>query len=522
LLGQDDTIAIIAEPFPGLPLVPVASQDRPEFADQIVALDGDPLSAADRFSRGRGIDGAIVTAATKSHEPIQQAARMCRKRGRIVLVGVTGMELSREEFYKKELSFQVSCSYGPGRHDPSYEDKGYDYPIGYVRWTEQRNFEAVLDAMADGRLQVEPLVSHRFGLEDAGEAYDVVATRQPSLGLLFEYPTAKGNSADGLRTRRVVIGRDRVEDRSTTSPGVAFVGSGGYATGALMPAFKAAGARLVSVVSSTGISAMHAGRRFGFREATTDAAMALDDPAVQALVIATRHDSHAELVLESLRAGKAIFVEKPLCLTLEELVTIEATYARSAHPLVMIGFNRRFAPQVRRIKALLESSGPKSFVMTVNAGAVALDHWTQDREVGGGRIIGEACHFIDLLRFLAGFPIVDQGRVAMSSRSGDTQTIHLRFQDGSIGTVHYFANGTRAFPKERLEVFSDGRVLQLDNFRKLRAFGWPGFTRMNLWRQDKGQRACATAFLDAVRSGGPSPIPFDEIVEVSRTAIALA
>jgi predicted dehydrogenase len=229
------------------------------------------------------------------------------------------------------------------------------------------------------------------------------------------------------------------------------------------------------------------------------------------------------LVTRALDAGKRVFVEKPLCLTLDELARIESAHERAPQPLLMVGFNRRFAPQVRKMKSLLDQTyGPKSFVMTVNAGAIPADHWTQDRAAGGGRIVGEACHFIDLLRFLAGSPIVSHGRVDMESATSDTLTLHLRFADGSIGAVHYFANGSKAFPKERLEVFTQGRVLQLDNFRRLTGFGWPKFTRMNLWQQDKGQRACAAAFLDAIRTGAPSPIPFDEIVEVTRTTIALA
>ena len=487
----------------------------------------DPIGAADRFSRGRGVDAVIVTAATRSSEPMHQAALMCRKRGRIVLVGVTGLELSRDDFFKKELSFQVSCSYGPGRYDQNYEEKGQDYPIGYVRWTEQRNFEAVLDTLADGRLRAEPLVSHRFALEQAEAAYGVVAGSEPSMGILLEYPTAATRPDAIVRASRVALARENGDARSSDSPGVAFIGSGNYATGALIPAFKRAGARLVTVASSAGVTAVHAGRKYGFRDASTDARTILADPSVDAVVITTRHDSHARFVVQALEAGKHVFVEKPLCLTLDELAGIESAYARArAHgrrqPILMVGFNRRFAPQVRKMKALLSEFGaPKSFVMTVNAGAIPSDHWTQDPAIGGGRIVGEACHFVDLLRFLAASPIVSQRRDAMDTSTGDTVTLQLGFADGSIGTVHYFANGSKAFPKERLEVFAQGRVLQLDNFKKLRAFGWPGFTRMNLWQQDKGQRACAAAFLDAIRAGEPSPIAFDDIVDVTRSTIAL-
>lgn len=499
------------------------------FGAEVVNLGAgeDPVQTAERFSRGRGVDAVLVTAATKSSEPMHQAALMCRKRGRIVLVGVTGLELSRDDFFKKELTFQVSASYGPGRYDPDYEEKGQDYPVGFVRWTEQRNFEAVLDMLADGRLDVKSLISHRFSLEQTEAAYAVVGGSEPSMGILLEYPT-RVEKADAVvrepTVRFVPQPLSRAEGRAAA---VAFVGSGNYATGVLIPAFKAAGAHLASVASSAGVSGVHAGKKYGFDETTTETAALFTDPKVDALVITTRHNSHAGFVLQALAAGKHVFVEKPMCLTLGELDQIEATHARLAEqgqaPVVMVGFNRRFAPQVQKIKALLAGvSGAKSFVMTVNAGAIPADHWTQDMEVGGGRIIGEGCHFIDLLRFLAASPIVAQSRSAMDSVTGDSVTLQLGFADGSIGTVHYFANGCKAFPKERLEIFAAGRVLQLDNFRKLKGYAWPGFKSMNLWSQDKGQKACAAAFVNAIQEGGGAPIPFSEIVEASRVSILLA
>jgi predicted dehydrogenase/NADPH:quinone reductase-like Zn-dependent oxidoreductase len=499
------------------------------FGAEVVNLGAgeDPVQAAERFSRGRGVDAVLVTAATKSSEPMHQAALMCRKRGRIVLVGVTGLELSRDDFFKKELTFQVSASYGPGRYDPDYEEKGQDYPVGFVRWTEQRNFEAVLDMLADGRLDVQPLISHRFGLEQTEAAYAVVGGSEPSMGILLEYPTRPEKADSVVREPTVRMAPQAVSRPVATDPAVAFVGSGNYATGVLIPAFKAAGAHLASVASSAGVSGVHAARKYGFDETTTDTDSLFADPKVDALVITTRHNSHAGFVLQALAAGKHVFVEKPICLTLAELDEIEAAHARLEEqgkaPLVMVGFNRRFAPQVQKIKSLLAGvNGPKSFVMTVNAGAIPADHWTQDMEVGGGRIVGEGCHFIDLLRFLAGSPIVAHSRLAMDSATGDTVTLQLGFADGSIGTVHYFANGCKAFPKERLEVFAAGRVLQLDNFRKLKAYAWPGFKRMNLWSQDKGQKACAAAFVKAIADGGMAPIPFAEIVEASRVSILLA
>lgn len=513
----------------GIDLDPAKLEKAKSFGAEIVSLGAgeDPLQAAERFSRGRGVDAVIVTAATKSSEPIHQAALMCRKRGRIVLVGVTGLELSRDDFYKKELTFQVSASYGPGRYDPDYEEKGHDYPIGFVRWTAQRNFEAVLDMMAEGRLDMTLLISHRFTLDQVDAAYAVVGGSEPSMGIILLYPTPADKPDAEMRGSTVRLKTTPPLEASGRAPSVAFIGSGNYALGVLMPAFKAAGVRLKSVASSTGVSGIHAGKKYGFEEATTDTTALFSDPQLDALVITTRHDSHARFVLHALQAGKHVFVEKPLCLTLKELDEIVATYARLSDqgtaPLVMVGFNRRFAPQVQRIKSLLAGvSGPKAFVMTVNAGAIPADHWVQSKEVGGGRIIGEACHFIDLLRYLAGSRIVAQTRMAMDSANGDTVTLQLGFADGSIGTVHYFANGCKDFPKERLEVFAAGRVLQLDNFRRLRGYAWPGFKKMNLWRQDKGQKACVAAFINAIRSGGQAPIPFEEIVETTRVSILLA
>jgi predicted dehydrogenase/NADPH:quinone reductase-like Zn-dependent oxidoreductase len=484
----------------------------------------DPVAAAQRFSRGRGVDAVIVTAATKSNEPMHQAALMCRQRGRIVLVGVAGLELSRDDFFKKELTFQVSCSYGPGRYDPKYEEGGQDYPAGFVRWTEQRNFEAVLDMMADGRLDVGPLISHRYQIANAADAYALISGDAPSLGVLLEYPAEAVLNPRAARTITMPPQSAGVIGEATGR--VAFVGSGNYSTAVLIPAFKSAGARLVAVASSAGVTGLHAARKFGFETTTTDTDSLFARQDVDALVVTTRHDSHARFVIKALEAGKHVFVEKPVCLTLEELSSIEAAYATASRtgraPVLMVGFNRRFAPQVRKMKELLAgTSGPKAFVMTVNAGAIPADHWTQDPEIGGGRIIGEGCHFIDLLRFLAASPIARAHRTTMAGGSGDTTTIELGFADGSIGTVHYFANGSKAFPKERLEVFAQGRVLQLDNFRKLHGFGWPGFSSMNLWRQDKGQNDCAAAFLHAVR-GGATPIPIEQVLEVARVTIEVA
>ena len=493
------------------------------FGAEVVNLGAgeDPVAAAVAFSRGRGVDAVLITASTTSNEPVRQAANMCRKRGRIVLVGVTGLELSRADFFEKELTFQVSCSYGPGRYDPAYEEAGQDYPVGFVRWTEQRNFEAVLDLMSSGALDVSSLVSHRFELYDAVAAYDLLSSGEPSLGILLAYP--------GIPPEAPVVRRIETSSapRVANAAAVSFLGAGNYATRVLMPAFKAAGAQLHAVTSAQGVSAAHIGRKHGFAVVSSDEADTVQDEVADAIVIATRHNAHARQVLSALGANKHVFCEKPLCLTLDELQAIEEE-ARSGDRMLMVGFNRRFAPQVRRMKTLLNGvAGPKSLIMTVNAGAIPADHWTQDKAVGGGRIVGEACHFIDLMRHLVGAPIVSHSAVALGRHplleiTDDKVVMTLGFADGSVGTVHYLANGHKAVPKERLEVFCAGRILQLNNFRTLRGYGWPGFSRLNLWAQDKGQTACVAAFVEALKSGGRSPIPLDEVLEVSRVSIELA
>jgi len=476
----------------------------------------DPLRAAEVFSRGRGVDGVIIAAATKSDEPVHQAALMCRKRGRIMLVGVTGLKLSRDDFYKKELSFQVSCSYGPGRYDPTYEEGGQDYPHAYVRWTAQRNFEAVLDMMADGRLDVTPLITHRFPFGRALEAYELIQSKEFHLGVLLEY--LEEQPSERLLSRTVTLHSNPPNAAGGT---VGFIGAGAYATKVLIPAFRNAEATLHAVASGGGTTAAQAGRKFGFAEATTDIDALLANTKLDTVVIATRHDSHARLVCRALRAGKHVFVEKPLALREEELGEIETVWSSlERRPVLMVGFNRRFAPHIIRMRKLLQSvHGPKAFVYTVNAGSVPPEHWTLDPQKGGGRIRGEACHFLDLLRHLAGCAAES---VKVTSLDEQTVSIGVSYADGSTGTVHYLANGHKSFPKERLEIFCAGRILQLDNFRTLRAFGWPGFHTMRLWSQDKGANACVAAFLKAVREGAPSPIPFEELLEVTRTTLQAA
>lgn len=492
----------------------------------------DPVAAGLAFSRGAGVDGVLITASTRSNEPMQQAARMSRKRGRVVLVGVVGLQLDRDDFYRKEISFQVSCSYGPGRYDPDYEVGGQDYPIGFVRWTEQRNFEAVLQLMADGALRTDALLTHRFPLAEVATAYEAVSGGG-ALGVLLEYDgTAAAASATdrgAVPRRTIVMNPSRAARPAQSGPVIGMLGAGNYGTRVLLPAFKAAGARLRTIVSSGGVSSALAAERFGFEQASSDTDAVFADESIDTVVIATRHDSHGVLARRALESGKHVFVEKPLALAHADLDAIEAAWNTGATRLqLMVGFNRRFAPLVETMRARLASTpGPKTFLFTVNAGAIPPDHWTQDPAAGGGRILGEACHFIDLMRDLAGAPIVNASAVALGPNHHETirddkASLTLSFADGSHGTIHYFANGHRAFPKERIEVFVDGRILQLDNFRKLRGFGWSGFNGRSLMNQDKGNAACVAATVAAIRAGGAAPIPVAELLEVSRVTVDLA
>ncbi|WP_417449435.1 bi-domain-containing oxidoreductase [Kordiimonas sp.] len=485
----------------------------------------DPVQVAESFSRGRGVDAVIITASTKSSDPVHQAATMCRKRGRIVLVGVAGLELNRSDFYEKELSFQVSCSYGPGRYDSRYEDEGHDYPVGFVRWTEQRNFEAVLDIMAAGTLQLADLKTRTFPVDSAPEAYQFLLNDKQALGVLLDYP-AQAEAASRQKTLPLERGGRRA---GASAPVLAAVGAGNYAGRMLLPAFAKTEARLKTVASSGGVTGTHYGKKLGFEQTTTDTEALFEDQDVDAVIVGTQHNSHGRFVIDALKAGKSVFVEKPLALTNTELDQIETAYAAAGEsgspPLVMVGFNRRFAPLMQKLKkATSKTDMPMSIVYTCNAGVIPADSWVQDPQKGGGRIIGEACHFIDIARFLAGSPIISIHAVGMSlpvADCHDTASITVKFENGSVATVHYFANGHRAFPKERVEVFQAGKTFVLDNFRSLVGFG-ETLPKKRSFSQQKGQDECCAAFVSALKSGGAAPIPFQEVMEVSRASIQAA
>ena len=486
----------------------------------------DPVIVAQGFSRGRGVDGVLITAATQSDEVIHQSAEMCRKRGRIVLVGVVGLNLRRDDFFKKEITFQVSASYGPGRYDSFYEDEGNDYPVGFVRWTEQRNFEAVLDMMSSGALDVKSVITHRFDIENAIDAYALL-DNSDALGIVLNYPS---QSREALTESKVELNAQSPKAFDPSIPCVGFIGAGSYASRTLIPAFKEAGAVLDTLVTSGGISGVHHGNKNQFSTTSTETKDLWNNDTINTVSIVTRHDAHAQQVVDALKSGKNVFVEKPLALTLDELDVINEAYheANQSNTVrLMVGFNRRYAPHIVKMKELLNSHrSPKSIIITVNAGAIPGEHWVHSL-IGGGRIIGEGCHFIDLMRHLIGhkingFTATMIGNVPGVEVREDKASITLSFEDGSFGTIHYLANGGSKFPKERVEVFCDDSVLQMDNYRVLTGYGWSGFKKMKLFKQDKGQKACAKAFIESIVNGKESPISYEEVMESSRVSIEVA
>lgn len=493
----------------------------------VLGVGEDPINVADQFSRGRGVDGVIITASSDSNEPIHNAATMCRKKGRIVLVGVIGLNLKRSDFYEKEISFKVSCSYGPGRYDPFYEEEGHDYPLAHVRWTENRNFEAILDMLSAGSLIVDELKSYSYELDFAEKAYETLLRDNSALGILLTYDAKKTNLS---KTIDLNIEKIRFKGESKKVV-LGLIGAGNHAGRTLLPAFSKSDIRLKTIASSQGITGSHYGKKFNFETNTTDTQLVFADQEINTIAIATQHDTHAKFALAALAKGKNIFVEKPLALKMEDLNALEEAYAASQKAKkvcrVMVGFNRRFSPLMIDLRSAVKQKEPLSIIYTCNAGAIPADSWVHDLEKGGGRIVGEACHFIDICRFLTGSPISSIYSTAMeggskSERNLDTITLNIKFENGSIGTVHYYANGHRSFPKERVEVFQSGGVAVLDNFTRLKSFGFNGLRSRSLFRQDKGVLGCIRAFVRSIESGSECPIPFEQIIEVSGHSIIAA
>lgn len=505
-------------------------------AEVINAAEDDIVAKAMDFTQGRGVDAVVLTLASDSNEPVHQAAQMCRKRGRIVLIGVTGLQLSRADFFEKELTFQVSCSYGPGRYDADYEQKGHDYPMGFVRWTEQRNFEAFLGLLEASSVQTQCLLTHEFEIDAAAHAYDLLLGREPALGILLNYRAKVGGEAGQVASSIVSARTIEIANVGQTKQAnvkVGIIGTGNYASRILIPAFSRNECQLEMVACRSGVSGVQIAKSLKIPKATTDNRGIFENPEINTVVIATRHDSHAQLVCQALAHDKHVFVEKPLAINRHQLTQVDAAckafIARNGRePIVMVGFNRRFSPHVAKLVPLIRKSrSAKSIVITVNAGSIPLDSWIHDPEVGGGRLIGEGCHFIDLLRFLVGSPIVNiQANAAGQGKQkgilADIVTVTLMFECGSMGTLHYFSNGSSKFPKERIEVFCDGKIARIDNFRRTEGYSWDGVGSFRTFRQDKGQDACVTQFVAAVKTGSSSPISLREILEVSDATLKAA
>jgi len=487
----------------------------------------DPVKSALNFSNGIGVDGVIITTSTESNDPITQSAEMSRKQGRIILVGTAGLNLKRELFYEKELTFQVSCSYGPGRYDNNYEGLGQDYPIAYVRWTEQRNFESILEMISNNLVNLKPLISDNIKFEDAPKIYENLASDKSKLGIIINYGSKK--NLDLKRT--ININHINSIKKFKDKPTIGFIGAGNYASRVLIPLFKKLNVNLNTVVTSSGINSSIQGKKHSFINVSSNIESILSNKSIDTVVIATQHDSHAQFAEKSLLAGKNVFIEKPLAINNNELQTLKKVYFEASKenqmPQLMVGFNRRFAPHIKKMKTLIESiNEPKSIIMTMNVGHIPSNHWTQDTIIGGGRIIGEACHYIDLMRFLIGKKITSFQAKKMGNNKSiditeDKTFITLNFEDGSHGVIIYLANGSNKFPKERIEIFTAGKVLQLDNFKRLKGFGWNGFNKLNLWTQNKGQLNCINSFIDSIQSGKPA-IAIDELFEVAKVTIEIA
>jgi predicted dehydrogenase/threonine dehydrogenase-like Zn-dependent dehydrogenase len=488
----------------------------------IAVLRSEADASGRAFTQGHGFDAVLICADTKSNDPVELAGVLARDRGHVISVGAVGNDLPRKIYFEKELHFQVSRSYGPGRYDLAYEEGGQDYPYGYVRWSEGRNLDAFVNLLASGEVDVKPLISHRFPIDRSPEAYDLITgkVKEPFLGVLLTYPE---NSTPPVR--RVDLYSSNPTRQPLEEPGLGVLGAGNYATAVFLPnVVRAGGVTRVAVVSGSGFSAHHAAQKFKFNYAGSSEKDLMNDPQVNILAILTRHNHHARQVLAGLAAGKHIFCEKPLAIHPEEIEEISQILTSPQTPLLTVGFNRRFAPLAIQLKKFLENRGEALAVnYTINAGYLPLTHWTHDPIQGGGRIIGEGCHFIDFITFLVGEPPIsvlaralpDAGRY-----SHDNVVLHFKFHDGSMGTVNYLANGDKSYPKERVEVFTNGRVAVLNDFRSLELVR-DGKRQLiqNRLRQDKGHLAAWQAFLTAVRSGGKPPIPYEHLIGVTRAAL---
>jgi predicted dehydrogenase/threonine dehydrogenase-like Zn-dependent dehydrogenase len=476
----------------------------------VASSDADPVAICLQKTAGIGVDGVIITASTQSDAVISQAAQMSRKKGRIVLVGVIGLDIKRSDFFEKELSFQVSCSYGPGRYDEQYEQKGIDYPLPYVRWTEKRNFESVLVALSNGSLKVDPLITEIVPLEEYKSIYgNIGGTR--SIASLMRYSTR-----DGVAETKIQVNKNNFQGGKAV---FGIVGAGNFTKMMIVPTMKKLGYKVKYIASERGLSSTILAKKYGITFATSDYQEILKDNEVDAVAIAVRHNMHAKLTVEALNAGKHVFVEKPLALTLSDISLIEAAQ-RASGKTVTVGFNRRFSPFALKAKEILKGAGAINVIANMNAGFIPPNSWVHDLQVGGGRIVGEACHMIDLITFFTGSLVKEVVMTAAGTQpdeSTDNASLLLKYQNGSVGVINYFSNGSKSYSKERVEIYSQGKTLVIDNFRKLHCFGAKGDLSKT---QDKGHYNQFKFLQERLLEGGSELIPFEQIVNTSRAAIA--
>jgi len=474
--------------------------------------EGDVVKYVESQTNGVGADAVLITASAKSNEIISQSARMSRKRGRIVLIGVVGLELNRAEFYEKELTFQVSCSYGPGRYDESYEHQGRDYPLPFVRWTEKRNFDAVLNSIASGSLKVKSLITEQVPLDKYDSIYSFMGESK-SIASILQYSEENENIAHSVRfNNRSFKGQKGV---------IGIVGAGNFAKMTMLPALKNSGAFFKNIASANGVTGTALAKKYGFSKSTTDYRDILSDPEIDLVMITTRHNQHAELVIESLKAEKNVFVEKPLALNEEQLLRIIDQVAQSDKLTVNVGFNRRFSMHSIAVKKVL-GAGPMNIVATMNAGYIPLSSWVHDMQAGGGRIIGEACHFIDLCSYFTGSKVVATVMNAMGvapSADADNASLLLKYADGSNASINYFANGNKGYAKERIEIYSQERTCVIDNWTVSKGYGFKGFKSLKS-SLNKGHRTQYQLLVDRVKNGGAELIPFESLVNTTRASFA--
>lgn len=474
--------------------------------------------SARAFTANRGFDSVIICADTGSNDPVTLAGTIARDRAKIVATGAVGLTFPRKIYFEKELSFINSRSYGPGRYDPNYEENGRDYPIGYIRWTEGRNFEAIVSLLESGKLKVENLITHRFPIEQAAEAYEIITGKKKEtfLGVLLTYDQTKDDERKAIEFPSV--------HRPSSIVKIGILGAGLFANATLLPALKKVkDVELVGIASSGGLHAAHSSKKFGFRYACSDEEQILNDPDINTVLILTRHDSHADLAVRALQAGKHVFVEKPLAVNSNQLLVIQEQLQITTHQLLTVGFNRRFAPLAQQLQNILATrQEPLYMHYRVNAGYIPLNHWLHDPDQGGGRIIGEGCHFIDFLTFLSGSAPVSVSAAALPDGGKyreDNVTMTFTFADGSVGIVDYLANGDKSFPKERVEVFCGGAVAVLDDFRVLETVRDGKKKTVKLWGQDKGHFDEMQALVSAIRTGHP-PIAYEQLIGVTKASFA--